>query len=88
MKKEDVKKVVMEAVKIFSEQKPNVDITEETNLVGDLNFDELNMVEFVMNLEETIGMEIDDDDMEKYFNGQTVGSVIDYIAEKTKLREE
>ena len=59
-------------------------ITEETKLDKDLKMDSLHMVELVMSLEEEFGIEISDEDAEKYFDYKNIGSVIDYITEKIK----
>jgi len=89
MKKEEVRTKVIDIVaEGFGREIEKDKITEETKLNEDLKFDELDMVEFVMSLEEMLGMEIPDEDYDKYFYGHTVGSVIDYIVEKTKERTE
>ncbi len=87
MKKEEVTIIVINAI-LDQVGKQETEITEEAKLNEDLKMDELNMVEFVMALEETIGLEIDDEACDKHFQGQTVGSVIDYIVEQIKERGE
>jgi acyl carrier protein len=74
-------------IRILSEDS-KIPITRKTRFRKDLKFDELDMVEFVMNLEETIGMEIPDEDVDKHFENKDVESVIRYIVEQTKHREE
>ena len=55
-------------------------ITDELNLKTDLDADSIDFVEFVLELEDTFGEEIDDEDAEKL---STIGEVVDYIAEHT-----
>lgn len=61
-------------------------ITEETSL-DDLKLDDLDKVEIIMYLEEEIGLEIPDEDVDKHFEGHNVKSVIDYITDRVKDRE-
>lgn len=51
-------------------------IKPETSFVGDLGADSLDMVELLMNLEDTFDMTIPDDDAE---NIKTVGDAVEYI---------
>ena len=51
-------------------------ITDDLNLKTDLDADSIDFVEFVLELEDTFGQEIDDDDAEKL---STIGQVVDYI---------
>lgn len=55
-------------------------ITESSNLES-LGADSLNRVEFVMELEETFGIEINDEEAEKL---TTVGQAVDYIQKLLK----
>ena len=55
-------------------------ITDELNLKTDLDADSIDFVEFVLELEDTFGEEIDDEDAEKL---STIGEVVDYIADHT-----
>jgi len=54
-------------------------ITNEMNLQTDLDADSIDFVEFVLELEDTFGSEISDEDAEKL---TTVGQVVDYVAER------
>ena len=54
-------------------------ITNAMNLQTDLDADSIDFVEFVLELEDTFGSEISDEDAEKL---TTVGQVVDYIAER------
>lgn len=51
-------------------------ITNDLNFQNDLDADSIDFVEFVMDLEDTFGAEIPDEDAEKL---QTVGEAVAYI---------
>lgn len=53
-----------------------VKITENLNLRTDLKADSIDFVEFMLELEDTFGSTIDDDEAEKL---NTIGEVVDYI---------
>jgi acyl carrier protein len=53
-------------------------VTPELNFQKDLDADSIDFVEFVLDLEDTFGAEIPDEDAEKI---QTVGEAVDYVAE-------
>ena len=55
-------------------------VTEHAKFVDDLGADSLDIVEFVMALEEAFGIEISDEDAEKI---QTVGDAIAYVEKVT-----
>ena len=55
-------------------------VKSETSFVGDLGADSLDMVELLMNLEDSFQMSIPDEDAEKI---STVGDAINYLTEKT-----
>lgn len=70
---------------IFNKIKPliadnfNVDqdkITENTNFKNDLDADSIDLVEFILQLEDEFGSEIPDDEAEKI---KTVGDAVSYI---------
>lgn len=66
-------------IKQFQEdEKP---ITLETSFVNDLGADSLDLVELVMELEDTFDVKIPDDDAEKI---QTVGDAVKYINEHSQ----
>ena len=52
-------------------------ITDDLNLKTDLDADSIDFVEFVLELEDTFGAEIEDSEAEKL---NTIGEVVDYIA--------
>jgi acyl carrier protein len=56
-------------------------ITKETSFAKDLDADSIDLVEFVLELEEEFGSEIPDEDAEKI---TTVGEAVDYILSKQK----
>lgn len=53
-------------------------ITRDLNFQKDLDADSIDFVEFVLDLEDTFGAEIPDEDAEKI---QTVGEAVDYVAD-------
>lgn len=53
-------------------------ITEKLNFKEDLNADSIDIVEFVLELEDTFGAEISDEDAEKL---TTVADAVNYIGE-------
>ncbi len=55
------------------------EVTEKTAFVDDLGADSLDIVELVMALEESFGIEISDEDAEKIV---TVGDAVNYIESK------
>ena len=59
-------------------------VVRETHFVNDLNYDSLEVVEFVMKLEDEFELSVPDEEVEKL---DTVGGVIDYVAERTEGRE-
>ncbi len=54
-------------------------ITESTVILEDLEADSLDLVEFMMSLEEEYSIEVGDDDLERLV---TVGDVVKYIEER------
>lgn len=52
-------------------------VTEQTNFKTDLDADSIDLVEFVLELEDTFGAEISDEDAEQIV---TVKDAVDYIA--------
>ncbi len=51
-------------------------VTEDTNLMKDLEADSIDAVEIIMAIEEQFGIEIPDDEAEKF---QTVGDLVEYV---------
>ena len=56
-------------------------ITDETNFTSDLDADSIDLVEFILQLEDEFGAEISDEDAEKL---KTVGDAVNYIADHQK----
>lgn len=51
-------------------------ITEDTNFMNDLDADSIDLVEFILQLEDEFGAEIPDDEAEKI---NTIGDAVSYI---------
>lgn len=73
---EKVKDLIVENLGVNPEA-----ITLEASFVEDLGADSLDVVEFVMALEQEFDLEIPDEDAEKI---ATVGDAVDYITERAK----
>ncbi|WP_223897410.1 acyl carrier protein [Lactobacillus huangpiensis] len=56
-------------------------ITDETNFTSDLDADSIDLVEFILQLEDEFGAEISDEDAEKL---KTVGDAVNYVADHKK----
>lgn len=59
----------------------SVDDVKAASTLQDLGADSLDLVELVMKFEETFGIEINDEDAEKFEN---VGEVVDYVHKHRK----
>ncbi len=71
---EKVKKVVIEQLGVEADKVKN-----ETVFADDLGMDSLDVVEFIMALEETFDIEIPDEDAEKM---KTIEDTVNYISSK------
>jgi acyl carrier protein len=69
---EQVKGVLVDQLGIEETQ-----ITEEASFQEDLDADSLDLVELIMELEDTFGVKISDEDAQGI---QTVGQAVDYVA--------
>lgn len=67
-KLETVKSIIAEQLGVSED-----DITEESNLVDDLEADSLDVVELVMAFEDEFGVKVPDDELE---NVKTVGDIM------------
>lgn len=56
-------------------------ITEETDLSKDLEADSLDAVEIIMAMEEEFGIEIPDEEAEKF---KTVGDLVKYVEQESE----
>lgn len=68
---------------IIKEQSPtkSLQISEKTSLKDDLGVDSIELMEFVINVEDTFTMTIPDEDVETLV---TIGDLIDYLQTKLK----
>ena len=71
---ENVRDIIVETLSCDAE-----DVKLETNLVEDLEADSLEIVELSMALQESLGVGIEDEDLEKI---HTVQDILDYIKGK------
>jgi acyl carrier protein len=55
-------------------------VTLETSLMKDLEADSLDAVEIIMSIETEFGIEIPDEDAEKF---QTIGDIVKYVEDHT-----
>ncbi|KRK65658.1 hypothetical protein FC72_GL000102 [Companilactobacillus tucceti DSM 20183] len=75
---------IFEKIKAMIVDKFEVDsdtVKNETSFVDDLDADSIDLVEFVLELEEEFGQEIPDEDAEKI---TTVGQAVSYIKDHQK----
>lgn len=68
---DDVKELVAENLGCEIE-----DLTENTNLIDDLNADSLDIVELTMAIEDKFGVQIPDEDLEKV---RTINDIVKYV---------
>jgi acyl carrier protein len=70
-----VKAVIREQLDVSEE----VEITEETSMMKDLDADSLDAVEIMMELEDEFEIEIPDEDAEAF---KTIGDIVKYVESK------
>lgn len=68
---EKIRKIIADQVDIEEEK-----ITRETSLLKDLEADSLEAVEILMEISDEFGIEISDEEAEKF---QTVGDIAEYV---------
>ena len=68
---EKIREIISEQVDIEEEK-----ITMETSLLKDLEADSLEAVEILMEISDEFGIEISDEEAEKF---QTVGDIVEYV---------
>ncbi|MEN2983745.1 MAG: acyl carrier protein [Dictyoglomaceae bacterium] len=71
---EKIKKIIVEQLRIDENL-----ITMESSIADDLGADSLDAVELIMALEEEFGIDVPDEDTEKF---KTVGDVVRYVEKK------
>lgn len=60
------------------------EITSQTRFVDDLNYDSIDMIEFVMQAEEKFGIDVPDDQAAQI---HTIGQVVEVISIKLNINE-
>ena len=68
-----IKDIIIEQLQVEESE-----ISMDTNLMKDLSADSLDAVEIIMAIEDTFGIEIPDEDAEKF---QTVEDLVKYVEE-------
>ncbi|MCX7845850.1 MAG: acyl carrier protein [Dictyoglomaceae bacterium] len=71
---ERIKKIIVEQLRIDEDL-----ITMDSSIADDLGADSLDAVELIMALEEEFGIDVPDEDTEKF---KTVGDVVRYVEKK------
>jgi len=71
---EKIKSIIIEQLGV-----DEASVTVDTSLMKDLEADSLDAVEIIMAIEDTFGIEIPDEDAEKF---QNVGDIVKYVEEK------
>lgn len=78
MTREDLLKRLEEIIKVQDPAKALL-ISEKTSLKDDLGVDSIELMEFVINVEDAFSISIPDEDVETLM---TIGDLIDYLQEK------
>jgi len=73
---DSIKEIITEQLKV-----DEADVTMDTHLMKDLEADSIDAVEIIMAIEEKYGIEIPDEDAEKF---QRVSDLVNYVEEKRK----
>lgn len=68
---EKIKEIIVEQLEVEESE-----VTMETNLMKDLNADSLDAVEIIMAIEDEYGIEVPDEDAEKF---ETVEDLVKYV---------
>ena len=76
------KEIYAKIVEIIQEHDSSkLHVTPELNLKEELGVDSVDLMEFIINLEEAFDIEIPDEDMDNF---KTISDVVAYILEKLK----
>lgn len=76
------KEIYAKIVEIIQEHDSSkLHVTPELNLKEELGVDSVDLMEFIINLEEAFDIEIPDEDMDNF---KTISDVVTYIHEKLK----
>ena len=72
-----IKEIIIEQLGV-----DEADVTPETSLTKDLEADSLDAVEIIMAIEEEYGIEVPDEEAEKF---STIGDIVKYVEENAEL---
>lgn len=72
---EKIREIIVDQLGVSEES-----VTIETNLMKDLEADSLDAVEIIMAIEDEYGIEVPDEDAEKF---QVVSDIVKYVEEKS-----
>lgn len=80
MNREEIKKELLEIIDPYIDEKEvTVSVSEQSDLINDLNINSAHLVDIVLDIEEKFDIMIEDDFIGKM---DTVGSALDIIEEK------
>lgn len=82
MKKNEILKKIKELLCEMAPEKKNQIVDEETNLIHDLQFDSIMMMEFIVEIEDKFDIVIDGDDLDVKKISK-LGFIIDMIYERS-----
>ncbi|MCK4353276.1 acyl carrier protein [candidate division WOR-3 bacterium] len=74
-----VKRITIKYIKVPEER-----VTPEASFTDDLGADSLNLIEIIMDIEKDFGIDIPDEDGERF---KTVGDVVEYLRARLSANE-
>ena len=74
---DEIKDIIIEQLQVDESE-----VTMDTNLMKDLSADSLDAVEIIMAIEEEYGIEVPDEEAEKF---ATIGDIVKYVEENAEL---
>ena len=74
---DEIKDIIIDQLQVEESE-----VTMDTNLMKDLSADSLDAVEIIMAIEEEYGIEVPDEEAEKF---STIGDIVKYVEENAEL---